>query len=310
MRFFDGKRCGDCGSGGLMSRIYMGEKSGRYFTKFITMNFSSLFHLQRRSRLAKVVRTVAICLRLARGEELIFVDDGSRDQSLSIIEKFRSQDPRVKILSFSRNFGHQMAITAGLDAASGEAVVIIDADLQDPPELIPELIKKWREGYKVVYAERSARRGDGIFKRASARLFYRLLKWLTKYPIPENVGDFRLLDKQVVTELRQLREQHRFMRGLTSWVGFRQGKVAFVRDPRYAGETKYPFRKMLRFAFDGITSFSIVPLRLAVSLGFFIVIICVGLALWALGARFIFHVTIQGWTSPCWLLCSWVGYNS
>ncbi|MEK7623166.1 MAG: glycosyltransferase family 2 protein [Patescibacteria group bacterium] len=242
-------------------------------------------------------RLRSVCDSLAGEGELIFVDDGSRDQSLSIIEKFRSQDPRVKILSFSRNFGHQMAITAGLDAASGEAVVIIDADLQDPPELIPELIKKWREGYKVVYAERSARRGDGIFKRASARLFYRLLKWLTKYPIPENVGDFRLLDKQVVTELRQLREQHRFMRGLTSWVGFRQGKVAFVRDPRYAGETKYPFRKMLRFAFDGITSFSIVPLRLAVSLGFFIVIICVGLALWALGARFIFHVTIQGWTS-------------
>jgi dolichol-phosphate mannosyltransferase len=229
--------------------------------------------------------------------EFIFVNDGSSDESLALIKAFRETDQRVKIVSFSRNFGHQMAITAGLDSAAGDAVVIIDADLQDPPELIPKLVEKWQEGFSVVYAERSARLGESFFKRASARVFYRVLRWLTKYPIPENVGDFRIMDKSVVKTLRNIREQHRYMRGLVSWVGFRQGGVSYVRDPRYAGETKYPFKKMVKFALDGVTSFSTVPLRMAVSLGFFIVMICMAVAVYALGARFIFHVTIQGWTS-------------
>jgi dolichol-phosphate mannosyltransferase len=229
--------------------------------------------------------------------EFIFVNDGSSDESLALVKAFRETDQRVKIVSFSRNFGHQMAITAGLDSAAGDAVVIIDADLQDPPELIPKLVEKWQEGFSVVYAERSARLGESFFKRASARVFYRVLRWLTKYPIPENVGDFRIMDKSVVKTLRNIREQHRYMRGLVSWVGFRQGGVSYVRDPRYAGETKYPFKKMVKFALDGVTSFSTVPLRMAVSLGFFIVMICMAVAVYALGARFIFHVTIQGWTS-------------
>ncbi len=229
--------------------------------------------------------------------EFIFVNDGSSDESLALVKKFRETDKRVKIVSFSRNFGHQMAITAGLDFATGDSVVIIDADLQDPPELIPKLIEKWQEGFSVVYAERSARLGESFFKRASARIFYRVLCWLTKYPIPENVGDFRIMDKSVVETLRNIREQHRYMRGLVSWVGFQQGGVSYVRDPRYAGETKYPFKKMVKFALDGVTSFSTVPLRMAISLGFFIVMICLAVAIYALGARFIFHVTIQGWTS-------------
>lgn len=242
-------------------------------------------------------RLCAVSGTISGKGEFIFVNDGSSDESLALVKKFRETDKRVKIVSFSRNFGHQMAITAGLDFATGDSVVIIDADLQDPPELIPKLIEKWQEGFSVVYAERSARLGESFFKRASARVFYRVLRWLTKYPIPENVGDFRIMDKSVVKTLRNIREQHRYMRGLVSWVGFRQGGVSYVRDPRYAGETKYPFKKMVKFALDGVTSFSTVPLRMAISLGFFIVMICLAVAIYALGARFIFHVTIQGWTS-------------
>ncbi len=215
--------------------------------------------------------------------EILFVNDGSRDHSLQIMHALHRQDPRVKVISFSRNFGHQMAITAGLDYARGDAVVIIDADLQDPPEVIPDLVAKWKEGYEVVYAVRTEREGETWFKELTAKLFYRLIRRITNVDIPLDTGDFRLMDRQVVETLRAMRERHRFMRGMSSWVGFRQTGVPYRRQARFAGETKYPFNKMLKFALDGITSFSYMPLQIATYLGF-------GIA--ALSALFIVFVVI------------------
>ncbi len=200
--------------------------------------------------------------------ELILINDGSWDNTLAVMRELHEKDPRVKIISFSRNFGHQLAITAGLDYAQGDAVVIIDADLQDPPEVIPELIEKWREGYDVVYAVRKERRGESWFKEWTAKLFYRLIYRITDVDIPKDTGDFRLMDRKVVETLRTLRERNRFMRGLSVWVGFKQTGVFYVREPRFAGETKYPLRKMLKFALDAITSFSYMPLQLATYFGF------------------------------------------
>ncbi len=201
--------------------------------------------------------------------ELILINDGSHDRSLEIMRELHEQDPRVKVINFSRNFGHQVAITAGTDYARGDAVIIIDADLQDPPEVILQMIERWREGYDVVYAVRSEREGETWFKEITASIFYRLISSITNVDIPIDTGDFRLMDRRVVDAMRQMREQHRFMRGLSSWVGFRQTGVEYVRRERYAGETKYPFRKMLKFAVDGITSFSYLPLQLATYFGFF-----------------------------------------
>ncbi len=200
--------------------------------------------------------------------ELILVNDGSRDNTLAIMRELHEKDPRVKIVSFSRNFGHQLAITAGLDYASGDAVIIIDADLQDPPEVIADLIAKWREGYDVVYAVRKERKGESWFKEWTAKFFYRLIYRITDVDIPKDTGDFRLMDRKVVEALRTMRERNRFMRGLSVWVGFKQTGVYYVREPRFAGETKYPLRKMLKFALDAITSFSYVPLQLATYTGF------------------------------------------
>ena len=208
--------------------------------------------------------------RLGEPYELVLINDGSTDRSPEIMRELHEQDPRVKVINFSRNFGHQVAITAGIDYAQGDAVVIIDADLQDPPEVIPDLIQRWKEGYEVVYAVRSERKGETWFKEFTAKLFYRLIASITNVDIPLDTGDFRLMDRRVVEALKQMREQHRFMRGLSSWVGFKQAGVEYVRQERYAGETKYPFRKMLRFALDGITSFSYLPLQLATYFGFFI----------------------------------------
>jgi dolichol-phosphate mannosyltransferase len=215
-------------------------------------------------------RMTAVMVEAGEAYELILVNDGSRDRSLNIMRELHDQDPRVKIINFSRNFGHQIAITAGADYAQGEAVIITDADLQDPPEVILDMINRWREGYEVVYAVRSQREGETWFKEFTARLFYRLIAGITNVDIPLDAGDFRLMDQHVVAALRQVREQHRFMRGLSSWVGFKQVGVEYVRQQRYAGETKYPFRKMLKFAIDGITSFSYLPLQLATYFGFFI----------------------------------------
>ncbi len=200
--------------------------------------------------------------------ELVLVNDGSRDRSLEIMRELHAADGRVKVVNFARNFGHQVAITAGTDYAQGQAVVIIDADLQDPPEVILDLLAKWREGYEVVYAVRSERKGETWFKEFTAKAFYRVIYKITDINIPMDTGDFRLMDRKVVEALKTMREKHRFMRGMSVWVGFRQTGVEYVRAERFAGETKYPLKKMLKFALDGITSFSYFPLQLATYIGF------------------------------------------
>jgi len=206
-----------------------------------------------------------------RGEawELILVDDGSTDGSTEAIRRLARQDRHVRPVIFARNFGHQIAITAGWDYAQGDAVVTIDGDLQDPPEAIPELVRKWREGYEVVYAVRSEREGEGWFKKLTAALFYRLIYLITDVRIPVDSGDFRLMDRKVVDVLKQMRERHRFPRGMSAWVGFRQVGVAYKRSARYAGVTKYPFKRMLLLALNAITSFSYFPLQVATFFGFF-----------------------------------------
>ena len=194
--------------------------------------------------------------------ELLLVNDGSDDGSAQIMNDLAAKDPRIKVIHFARNFGHQIAVTAGVDYAMGDAVVLIDADLQDPPAVIPQLIDKWKEGYDVVYAVRAERRGESRFKRFTAKLFYRLIHRITDINIPVDTGDFRLMDRRVADVLRQMREHHRFIRGMTSWVGYRQTGVSYARAARVWGETKYPWRKMLAFALDAVTSFSFFPLQI------------------------------------------------
>jgi dolichol-phosphate mannosyltransferase len=201
--------------------------------------------------------------------ELILVDDGSTDGSTEAIRRLSRRDRHVRPVIFARNFGHQIAITAGWDYARGDAVVIIDADLQDPPEAIPELARKWKEGYDVVYAIRAEREGESWFKRVTASVFYRLIRRITDVSIPVDTGDFRLMDRKVVDVLKKMRERHRFPRGMSAWVGFRQIGVSYKRSPRFAGTTKYPFRKMLLLALNAITGFSYFPLQVATFFGFF-----------------------------------------
>lgn len=200
--------------------------------------------------------------------ELILVDDGCTDGSTEVIRKLAENDPRVRPVIFARNFGHQIAVSAGIDYSRGQAVIIIDADLQDPPEVILDLIAKWREGYEVVYAVREEREGESWFKRTTASLFYRLIYRITDVDIPLDTGDFRLMDEKVVSVMKQMREKHRFLRGMSAWVGFKQIGVPYKRKPRYAGETKYPFSKMFKLALNAITSFSYFPLQVATILGF------------------------------------------
>ncbi len=215
-------------------------------------------------------RTRAVMDQLDGECELVLVFDGSRDRSPAIGRELRTQDPRVKCIVFSRNFGHQIAISAGIDYAEGDAVVIIDSDLQDPPEVILQLVEKWKQGFQVVYAQRAKRKGETFFKLFTAAFFYRLIRRLASIEIPPDTGDFRLIDRQVVLALRRLREHHRFMRGLSVWVGFKQTGVLYERQERFAGTTQYPFRKMLKFAVDAITGFSYIPLQLATTIGLWI----------------------------------------
>src|SRR5262245_36831377 len=230
--------------------------------------------------------------------EVVFVNDGSGDRSLDLLRDLAANERRYKVLSFARNFGHQMAITAGLDRAEGNAVVVMDADLQDPPEVVKEMIQRWRQGFDVVYGVRSRRQGESWFKRLTAAAFYRLLRaMLGGVSIPVDAGDFRLMSRPVVLTLRALREQHRFVRGMVAWVGFRQTAVTYNRPARFAGETKYPLRKMIHFALDGITSFSVVPLRIATWLG----VAAAGLALlagiWAFYEKLYGSGVVPGWTT-------------
>lgn len=229
--------------------------------------------------------------------EVVMVDDGSRDASLSMLERLAADEARYRIVALARNFGHQAAITAGLDYAQGDAVVVMDADLQDPPEVVRELIAKWRDGYDVVYAVRRTRAGESRFKLLTARWFYRAFAALIPIEVPLDAGDFRLMSRQVVIALRGLRETHRFVRGMVAWVGFRQAKVFYDRSGRFAGTTKYPLRKMLRFALDGITSFSIVPLRFSLYLGVVMSMVSIGIAVWAVVAKLVLQRTVTGWTT-------------
>lgn len=199
--------------------------------------------------------------------EAIFINDGSRDQSMEMLRAGAATRPWARILSFSRNFGHQNAVTAGMEHARGQAVIILDADLQDPPELLPEMLRLWREGWDVVYGVRTERAGETAFKKATASLFYRMLRRLTAVNIPADTGDFRLMDRKVVDSLNRMGEHHRFLRGMGAWVGFRQIGLPYKRDARAAGETKYPFRKMFTLAMDAVCSFSHAPLKAATNLG-------------------------------------------
>ncbi|MCD2348306.1 glycosyltransferase family 2 protein [Clostridium guangxiense] len=199
--------------------------------------------------------------------EIIFVNDGSKDGTVEIAKTICSMDKNIKLLSFSRNFGHQLAISAGMDYSSGNAVVVIDADLQDPPEVILKMIEKWKEGYDVVYGKRAKREGETFFKKFTAKAFYRTLKSMTDIDIPVDTGDFRLIDRKVCDKLKSIPEHNRYVRGLVSWIGYKQTGVQFVRHERFAGETKYPLKKMLKFASDGIASFSYKPLKFPLYIG-------------------------------------------
>jgi polyisoprenyl-phosphate glycosyltransferase len=219
----------------------------------------------------ELVRRLGQLVEQLDGEaEVILVDDGSSDSSYELMVAAREKDPRFKLLRLSRNFGHQVAVTAGLDVASGDAVIVMDSDLQDPPEVALELAARWRDGYEVVYAVRTERHGESRFKEATAAGFYRLFKRMSDVDVPLDVGDFRLVDRRALDAFRSMRESNRYVRGMFSWIGFRQVGVPFTREERFAGETKYPLRKMLKFATDGIVSFSAYPLRVALKLGFLV----------------------------------------
>lgn len=230
--------------------------------------------------------------------EIIFVDDGSKDKTLEILETFAFFDKDIKIISFSRNFGHQAAVTAGLKEATGDAIVIIDADLQDPPELIPDMVKKWEEGYDVIYGKRSARKGESVFKLLTASMFYTTLNALSDVEIPKNTGDFRLVDKRVVDTINSLPEHNKFLRGLFSWVGYKQYAYEYERQERIAGKTKYPLKKMLHLASDGIISFSSKPIKIVGGLGIISISISIIILIYAI-ISFIFKLNqlTPGWTS-------------
>jgi polyisoprenyl-phosphate glycosyltransferase len=242
-------------------------------------------------------RLTAVLDGLDGVSEVLLVDDASRDGTFRLLLDLHRRDPRFKPIRLARNFGHQLAISAGIDFALGDAVVIMDGDLQDPPEVVPELVARWREGHDVVYAVRTRREGETWLKRATAGLFYRLLRRLTRTDVPLDAGDFRLVDRRVVDAFKLLRERNRYVRGMFSWVGFDQVGVPYERDARFAGERKYSYRKSLELAVDGIVSFSTVPLRVVLAAGFVIALASFMLGLFALGARVGGWYSTPGWAS-------------
>jgi polyisoprenyl-phosphate glycosyltransferase len=240
-------------------------------------------------------------LRRALGDitpdyEIIYVDDGSRDRTAELLHEIQAASPQVRVIRLSRNFGHQIAVTAGVEYARGAAVVLIDADLQDPPEVIADMVAKWREGYHVVYGQRVDRPGETKFKLWTAKMFYRFINRLSEVPIPLDTGDFRLMDRAVVDALNGMREKHRLLRAMTSWVGFRQVAVPYRRAERFAGTSKYPLRKMLVLAIDGIVSFSAVPLKVVTSVGLAFSALSVLGILYAVVQRLFTDIWVPGWT--------------
>jgi len=229
--------------------------------------------------------------------EFIFINDGSKDNSILLIKQIASIDSGVQYIDFSRNFGHQVAVSAGLDKCTGTKIVIIDADLQDPPELISEMYAVMQQGFEVVYAKRRSRKGESILKKYTARIFYRLLASITSVSIPVDTGDFRIMDRKIVDVLKKMPEQHKFLRGQISWIGFNQTFVEYDRDERQAGVTGYTYKKMFRFALDGITSFSNLPLKFATISGFVVSGFAFVIMLYALYSRFVLKDFVQGWTS-------------
>ncbi len=244
-------------------------------------------------------RVTTVCKNIENYEyEIIFVNDGSKDKTLEILEKIAQNDKHIKIISFSRNFGHQAAVTAGLKFVTGDAIVIIDADLQDPPELIPEMLNLWEQGNEVIYGKRKQRKGESKFKLLTASMFYKTLNALSDVEIPENTGDFRLVDRKVVDVVNSLPEHNKFLRGLFSWVGFKQYEYDYNRKERFAGKTKYPLKKMLKLAADGIISFSTKPLKLLAGLGIFSILISIAILIYALiSFAFDLNNLTAGWTS-------------
>ena len=242
-------------------------------------------------------RLLAFLEQIKVKAEVIFVNDGSKDESFELLRGLAASESRYRVVSFARNFGHQTAITAGVDYASGEAVVVMDADLQDPPEVVLAMIEKWRQGFDVVYARRGKREGETWFKLLTARLFYRVFAAMIPITVPLDTGDFRLMSRRVIVALRELKETHRFVRGMVAWVGFKSTDVVYDRPERFAGKTKYPLRKMIRFALDGITSFSVLPLRFSTYLGMVMIVVSFGVAIWALLAKLVFQRTVPGWTA-------------
>lgn len=242
-------------------------------------------------------KTTEILSQFTDEYEFIFINDGSTDNSLEIIKSLSEKDTAVKYINLSRNFGQQIAISAGLEHARGQRVAIMDADLQDPPEVLIEMYNKLDNGYDVVYGKRKRRKGESVLKRMTARMFYRLLSRMTNIKIPVDTGDFRMITRQVVNELNKMPERDRFIRGQVAWVGFRQTEIVYERAGRQSGHTGYSYKKMVRFALDGLTSFSDFPLRFATWMGFFFSIVSFVMIIWALYQRLIAHSFVQGWTS-------------
>jgi glycosyltransferase involved in cell wall biosynthesis len=241
--------------------------------------------------------------------ETIFVDDASTDCSSIILREKAKDDPRCRYIGLSRNFGHQIAITAGMDAATGQAVIIMDADLQDPPEVVGDMISRWRDGFEIVYGRRLSRHGESQFKRWTASLFYRVLARLSSIDIPRDVGDFRLIDRKVLEAFRAMPERDRFVRGMFAWLGFRQTEVTFDRLPRFAGETKYPFWRMLRLAVNGALSFSDAPLRLAIWCGLAVSVLAILYGFYVIGLWLANSHLVEGWSSTIVVISFLCGLN-